>query len=390
MALVLYGAVTTVTRTSSATYDVGGRNVEESTLPAQGNAVSSGGTGGIARPPRWTTGGLSASPPWATGGFSASPRWATGGLSATPPLATGGLSASPRWAAGGDSASARWATSGSASTRGQSGGTSSSPASAGSSGSASAGNLAGNRAAPPSGIGVGPTRATWRESEIVLTVDPSYSALPYAKEALEGALMAWTSVADQLPKVTLRYADREVGTQSADENLVDHRIFFAPFGDKRAKGALAITLVTADEAKNTILDGDILVNGGHLFTDVTRGTNGKVQSSAYDLQDVITHELGHWFGLDEDYEHDDATMYAYVFPGETNKRDLTQHDISTVQLAYWQADNPSENVGCSLVRTASSATQWGLGCLAVAVFLRQRRNRRTGPHVPARFRRLHP
>lgn len=215
-------------------------------------------------------------------------------------------------------------------------------------------------------------------------------AMPYAKRALEAALLAWTSKADQLPKVTLRYAEDMLGSQNAEENLADHRIFFAPLGDRRAKGALAITLVTADENSSSIMDADILVNGGHLFTDVTTLTQGKAPAVAYDLQDVIAHELGHWFGLDEETVNDESTMYAYVYPGEIKKRDLDQSDIAAVQLAYWQADNPSENRGCSLKRTPSHSVPWGLGCLAAAVCLVRRGNRRGRTHVLIRVSRLQP
>lgn len=234
------------------------------------------------------------------------------------------------------------------------------------------------------------SRPTWRGSEVVLTVDPSYLALPYAQQALEGALLAWTATADQLPRVILRYTDESMGTQSAAENLADHRIFFAPSGDKRANGALAITLVTADEEKNSILDADILVNGGHLFTDVAVTGKGQSASVAYDLQDVIAHELGHWFGLDEEYENGESTMYAYVYPRETKKRDLHESDILAVQLAYWQADNPSENRGCSLNRTSTSTDPLdAIGWVAVVGLLVRRRNRRHEAHVPGQNCRLH-
>jgi hypothetical protein len=214
--------------------------------------------------------------------------------------------------------------------------------------------------------------------------------MPYAKEALEGALLAWTSKADQLPKVTLRYSDEVMGGQSTEENLADHRIFFAPTGDRRAKGALAITLVTADENSNSIMDADILVNGGHLFTDVTASRAGYGAGLVYDLQNVLTHEFGHWFGLDEDYANGEATMYAYVFPSETKKRDLDQTDVTAVQLAYWQADNPSENGGCSLIRTRSSHTLAAIGWLAAAGYLLRGRNRRRQAHVFGQPCRLEP
>jgi hypothetical protein len=243
---------------------------------------------------------------------------------------------------------------------------------------------------PPVGIDAGSVRPTWRQSEVVLTVDPSYLALPYAKHALEAALLAWTSRADQLPKVILRYADDDASDLSADAALADHRIFFVPTGDARAKGALAITLVTADEEKHSIIDADILVNGGHLFTDVDTVNAPMARATSYDLQDVVTHELGHWFGLNEDYQNNEATMYAYVYPGEIKKRDLDESDATAVQLAYWQADNPSENTGCTImVGRRPIEHGWMIGCLAAASMLLRRTNRRSAAHVLGQSRRHH-
>lgn len=315
-----------------------------------------------------------------SGGTSSGGRYATSTIAGATSLrgsSTGGRSAS-----GG--------TNGDPS-RDKSGGTKASAngtAASGSSGQGNAGAITAPSLTPPAGVTTGAARPTWLEAEVTLTVDPSYLALPHAKQALEGALLAWTTMADQLPKVTIRYADDDVTDLSPEQDLLDHRIFFAPSGDKRAKGALAITLVTADENKNSILDADILVNGGHLFTDVAAA--GKGQGVTYDLQDVITHELGHWFGLDEDYQNVEATMYAYVYPGELKKRDLAQSDIVAVQLAYWQADNPSENHGCSVARRTASRMDWSFGCWAIAVCLYRRPNRRMASHVLGHAGRLLP
>lgn len=217
---------------------------------------------------------------------------------------------------------------------------------------------------------LGSMRPVWPTTEVTLTVDVSYLALPYAMTALKGALFAWTSRCSWLPKVEIRVAEEAVADQTTEQNLNDHRIFFSPFGDSRAKGALAVTLVTADESNNTIIDADILVNGGHLFTDVTTLDPAQNTSQLYDLQDVLAHEFGHWFGLDENFESPDATMYAYVFPGERHKRDLTDEDVRASELAHLQARYAdSDGGGCKIARTAPNPSKhWFegfvlLGCL---------------------------
>jgi hypothetical protein len=230
---------------------------------------------------------------------------------------------------------------------------------------------------------------TWREARVVLTVDPSYLALPYAREALAGAVAAWTSVASELPEVEIVEAASLTTTADGGTPAPDHRISYAPEGEARAGGALAITLITVDDDAKTIIDGDIVINGGHRFTDVTTytTTNAGINGNCYDLQNVVTHELGHWFGLGENYDNTEATMFAYVDPGEIKKRDLDTQDVTQVQLAYWQADNPSRHTGCSVTPGIRSRKNGLSGCLAVAVWLLIVSNRRSVPHVLARLRR---
>jgi len=58
--------------------------------------------------------------------------------------------------------------------------------------------------------------------------------------------------------------------------------------------------------------------------------------NVYDAQDILTHELGHTFGLDDMYENTyaDHTMYGYGSKGEVKKDTLTQGDIISVQGIY--------------------------------------------------------
>jgi hypothetical protein len=241
-----------------------------------------------------------------------------------------------------------------------------------------------------SGSGVSPdSTPTWREARVVLTVDPSYLALPYAREALAGALAAWTSSASELPEVDV--VEEPAITPPVDGGVPrsDHRISFASGGEPRANGALAITLLTVDEEAKNIIDGDIVINGGHSFTDVTTygNVNVGINWGNYDLQNVVTHELGHWFGLAENYDNAEATMFAYVDPGEIKKRDLDPQDVTQAQLAYWHADNPSRHTGCAVIPGAPAPRTSTFGFMAASILLLIRSNRRVAPHVLSALRR---
>ena len=83
-------------------------------------------------------------------------------------------------------------------------------------------------------------------------------------------------------------------------------------------------------------------------------------------------------------------MYAYVYPGETKKRTLEDSDVTAVQLAYWQADNPSENTGgCTILRRPSRGSKPWVLCLVGWLLLRRRPNRPAKAHLLSSSGRLH-
>ena len=119
-----------------------------------------------------------------------------------------------------------------------------------------------------------------------------------------------------------------------------------------------------------ILDSDIMINAAdHEFT--TTNENGK-----YDLQDIVTHEVGHFLGLGHETQplDPDATMYKNAVPNETKKRNLHADDIAGIRSAYpgvndrLQWRTPSCEVtevasSCGAVHQASTKTPWGVFAL---------------------------
>lgn len=60
------------------------------------------------------------------------------------------------------------------------------------------------------------------------------------------------------------------------------------------------------------------------------------RAGSYDIQNVMTHELGHWLTLNDLYGGSDywKTMYGSAGPGETYKRSLDQDDINGIKSIY--------------------------------------------------------
>lgn len=71
------------------------------------------------------------------------------------------------------------------------------------------------------------------------------------------------------------------------------------------------------------------------WTTTPAGTTCAYQG-VYDAQNILTHELGHTMGLDDEYTDDfqDNTMYGYGSTTETKKDSLTAGDILGIQNLY--------------------------------------------------------
>ncbi|WP_048138926.1 matrixin family metalloprotease [Methanosarcina horonobensis] len=66
-------------------------------------------------------------------------------------------------------------------------------------------------------------------------------------------------------------------------------------------------------------------------SDYSWSTSG--ESGKYDVQNIDTHEFGHWLSLG-DTSNTEATMYKYANLGETKKRSLTSDDIAGIRSIY--------------------------------------------------------
>ncbi|MEM3629581.1 MAG: hypothetical protein QXE06_09485 [Candidatus Bathyarchaeia archaeon] len=92
-------------------------------------------------------------------------------------------------------------------------------------------------------------------------------------------------------------------------------------------GVIAVTYIWY--VGDTILETDTRLNT--LYKWSLTGEAGKM-----DVQNIMTHEFGHWCGLDDLYNDKDywLTMYGYASYGETYKRTLGLGDILGLQTVY--------------------------------------------------------
>lgn len=92
-------------------------------------------------------------------------------------------------------------------------------------------------------------------------------------------------------------------------------------------GAIAVTYIWYSGSH--ILETDTRMN--QLYKWSLSGEVGKM-----DVQNIMTHEFGHWAGLDDLYSDVDywLTMYGYANYGETYKQTLGKGDIRGLKAVY--------------------------------------------------------
>ncbi len=154
--------------------------------------------------------------------------------------------------------------------------------------------------------------------------------------------------------------------------------------------AYAVTYVWHDPGSGEIYDSDIEINE-------TRGTytvcpDEGCTDSRIDLPNVLTHELGHYFGIAHTPDDPFATMYASAPPGETSKRTLTTDDSTAICTIYGPGTLPDacdptprggldltcaggDTCGCTAPGNSrgAGASVLGLALAALALVARRRR-----------------
>lgn len=100
--------------------------------------------------------------------------------------------------------------------------------------------------------------------------------------------------------------------------------------------ALGVTYVRYFTASGLIVDVDTILNRKFPWSWSGNSALTCGDPSAYDAQNILTHEIGHWIGLDDEYTsaHADNTMYGYGSTGEVKKDTVTTGDKQNLGIIY--------------------------------------------------------
>jgi hypothetical protein len=133
---------------------------------------------------------------------------------------------------------------------------------------------------------------------------------------------SWTSSISASAKPALVYG----GLTSKTKNGYDGENIIA--WGRTSGSALAVTYTRYYVSTGVVVD--TIMNLKYAWT------LNSCSPIAYDAADILTHEQGHWFGLNDEYAagYVNNTMYGYGFKAETKKTTPTQGDISGINLIY--------------------------------------------------------
>jgi MYXO-CTERM domain-containing protein len=244
----------------------------------------------------------------------------------------------------------------------------------------------------------------WEERTVSYTIDPSIDAnVTRGNEATLRSMDSWSGTVGAPDLQTIPSDASSPKKPGFDQK---NGVFYINGGYVPAGRALAITVLTYDNASGRILDADVIVNGSYSFevlnapedlmkeretsTHPSAATDGlghdeetERLESVYDLHHVIAHELGHSLGMNDEMGRKDALMYRYSAPNDATMRQPASDDIAGLAELYsTKLEGAGNGCGSATVapkppsRPASHAAMFATLGLLLFLVLRARSDRR--------------
>ena len=164
----------------------------------------------------------------------------------------------------------------------------------------------------------------WNTNTVTYYVNPS-GGPPDSLAAIQAAMKTWTGV----PSSSFHFVYGGPTTSTVrNPNDGINIIYFRKMGNK---ARVARNYVQWNKESGELYDSDIVFNTAHKLSAAD-----KCPEDSYDIQSILTHELGHALILNElcKQTHDEKTMYWKENKGDTKKRTLDQDDIDGISYLY--------------------------------------------------------
>lgn len=103
-----------------------------------------------------------------------------------------------------------------------------------------------------------------------------------------------------------------------------------------ASSSIAVTYIWYYPSSGETAEVDTIYNSRYRWSYTPLDSASCGVDGTYDVQNIATHENGHWFGLDDQYDvaYVDNTMYGYGDLGELKKDTVTTGDRAGLSAIY--------------------------------------------------------
>jgi hypothetical protein len=186
----------------------------------------------------------------------------------------------------------------------------------------------------------------WRNACVSYSVQADGSrSIPFddAKRIIDLSFSKWVTAAcpdtGTLPGIAIsstslpaQCTEVRYNPESPNQNLIVFRDNGWPYNDPN--NTLGLTTVTFNAETGEIYDADLELNASGRNLSIT----DQVPANGFDLESVVTHEAGHFFGLAHATDAR-ATMFASYKPGTTALRSLTPDDLAGLCAIYPDAQS---------------------------------------------------
>ena len=185
----------------------------------------------------------------------------------------------------------------------------------------------------------------WKSNTVTYFVNLSGNRIANA-DAVNGitaSFQTWQN--DPNSQISFNYQGTTTIVPGLDADSPDYQnvVGWAYLSDKYPR-AIAITIVWASRGNKFIVDSDTVLNSDSYFawTQAYLATNPNstflTQTSKYDVdvQNIMTHEAGHWLQLNDLYGSVavEQTMYGISSDRELKKRNLESGDLVGIKNIY--------------------------------------------------------
>ncbi len=179
---------------------------------------------------------------------------------------------------------------------------------------------------------------------------------PGALEAVKAAVKTWASA---MPNVDVAVEVGDTAAAASTIGVIDHDW---PYDD----GVMGVAILKIDYTNNRIVEADVFFNAAQNQFRVL-GPDSKRGGRFADVQNTVTHELGHALGLQHEQTREDAVMYPLAYNGDVDKRQLSTDDVAGLDVLYplTHPESSSPQLGCSS-SSASAPVALALALLALA------------------------